>query len=597
MLDRFNSVDEAVRANAASRPERNAVTYLSDPDAPGSADTLSYAALDARARELAGRLQQLCRPGDRVLLLHPAGLQFAAAFTACLYAGMVAVPAPLPGRLRNQRRRVTAIAVDAQVSLVLTEHTVLAEVRDWAEAEGLSRLRVLTTDAGSFPTDGEWTPPSPDRAGVALLQYTSGSTSDPKGVTVTHGNLLTNVASLLHVFGIDESTRFGSWIPHYHDMGLMGILTPPLLLGGSTVLMSPTTFIKRPHWWLRMIAEWDVNFSAGPNFAYELCTRQVTDEQLAGLDLSGWQFAVNGSEPVRAATIRAFVERFARAGLRRDAISPCYGMAEATVFVSGADRREPVIRGVDEKLLEKGVLEPAAADRPRRDLVGCGRAHDSEVRIVDPDTLRVLPEGRIGEIWLRGPSVSPGYWNNPEATAATFDARIQDGDGGFLRSGDLGTVVDGELFITGRIKETLILRGRNLYPQDIEYEIRDAHPELAGLFGAAFTVATRDDNGGEQDALVVMHEVRGRPSQEALETLASGVRRTIFREFGVHAAAIQLLRRGTVRRTTSGKIQRLEMRELFLAGATDPLLAQTAPSLNPPLSAVAREVAVRPGSV
>ncbi|WP_327745276.1 fatty acyl-AMP ligase [Streptomyces europaeiscabiei] len=577
-LSKFTSLFEAIQANAALHADRDAVTYLSDMDSEQGHETLTYAALDARARAIAATLHRSCEPGDRVLLLYPEGIQFAAAFTGCLYAGVVAVPAPLPGRLSNQRRRVTAIAADASVAMVLTDRDSLFDVLDWAGSADLPPLECLSTNGDTLAADAEWTRPSLDRDSLALLQYTSGSTGDPKGVTVTHGNLLDNVTSLQEAFGLDDGSRFGSWIPHYHDMGLMGILVPPLLLGGSCVLMSPTTFIKRPHWWLRMVDEWDLTWSAGPNFAFELCTRQVTDDQMKNLDLSRWLFACNGSEPVRAGTITAFAMRFAPAGLRSDALNPCYGMAEATVFVSGSGRREPVIRRVDEKLLAQGTFEVATGDGPWRELVGCGSAHDSDLRIVDPDTLHALPDGRIGEIWLRGPSISQGYWNNPEATNRSFRAQLADGEQEFLRTGDLGTLQNGELFITGRIKETLILRGRNLYPQDIEYGLRDSHPELTGLFGAAFTVTVKDD-GDDEDVLVVLHEVRGRPPREQLTALASAVRRTLSREFGVHAAGVQLLRRGAVRRTTSGKIQRLEMREMFLAGTTDALLSEATPRL------------------
>ncbi|GAA1226035.1 fatty acyl-AMP ligase [Streptomyces rhizosphaericus] len=519
---------------------------------------------------MAAALLRRCAPGDRALLLYPEGLDFAVAFLGCLYGGVVAVPSPLPGRYKHHQRRVSAIAADAQISLVLTDTGSLSDVTHWADtAERDHRVLLATDDLGVPPLEAAALPSlGPDD--IALLQYTSGSTGDPKGVVLTHSNLLHNADSLRRAFGLDETVRFGSWIPHYHDMGLMGILLPPLYLGSSCVLMSPTTFLKRPHWWLRMIDEFDVTWSAGPNFAYELCSRQVTDEQLAGLDLSRWKFANNGSEPVQPATLSAFAKRFAAAGLRAEALNPCYGMAEATVFVSGSGFREPVIRRVDEQRLAAGALVPAPVPGPGKDIVSCGFPRDYDVRIVDPETRRERAEGEVGEIWLRGPSVGRGYWNNAEATGRTFAARLADAgpatEGGYLRTGDLGAVLDGELFITGRIKEMLILRGRNLYPQDVEYEVRQQHPELQGMFGAAFTLPVADDEDREEELLVLVHEVRGRRSEAELEALASAVRRTVFREFGAHLAGVSLVRRGAVPRTTSGKIQRLRMRELFRAG-------------------------------
>ncbi|CAL9410451.1 fatty acyl-AMP ligase [Streptomyces sp. enrichment culture] len=575
---------EAIRKNVAERGSSAAVTFLSDFDADDGRISLTYAELDRRARSVAAALLKRCAPGDRALLLHPEGLEFATAFLGCLYAGVVAVPSPLPGRYRHHRRRVSVIATDAGVAAVLTESRTLDEVGDWAEAHDRDRDTLLVTDTLDEPPLAAELLPRLDHDSVALLQYTSGSTGDPKGVVLTHGNLLHNARSLCATFGLDDGSRFGSWIPHYHDMGLMGILLPPLYLGSSCVLMSPTAFLKRPHWWLRMIDEFDIAWSAGPNFAYELCSRQITDEQLAGLDLSRWKFANNGSEPVQAATLTAFAKRFAAAGLRTEALNPCYGMAEATVFVSGCGHGEPVVLRVDEQRLASGTLVPVSAADPGRDVVSSGFPHDYDVRIVEPDSRRALPEGAIGEIWLRGPSVGRGYWDNAEATERTFNGTLADADpatgSGYLRTGDLGAVLDGELFVTGRLKEMIILRGRNLYPQDIEYEARRHHPELHGMFGAAFTVPVRDDEGREEELLVLVHELRGHHTEDELKRLAGSLRRTVFTEFGAHLSGLVLVRRGAVQRTTSGKIQRLRMRELFRAGEVTALVAKLDPRLE-----------------
>ncbi|MEZ7154945.1 fatty acyl-AMP ligase [Streptomyces sp. MAD19A] len=560
---------DSIRRNAADHGSEPAITFISDFDAADGRMSLSYAELDDRARTVAAALLERCAPGDRALLLYPEGLDFTVAFIGCLYAGVVAVPSPLPGQYQHHQRRVTAIAADAQVSVVLTDSRSMDGVGSWAETAGRRADEVLVTDRLEATPLDVATLPRLDCGSLALLQYTSGSTGDPKGVVLTHGNLLHNADIVWRSFALDETSRFGSWIPHYHDMGLMGIILPPLAKGTSCVLMSPSSFIKRPHWWLRMIDEFDITISAGPNFAYELCSRSVTDEQMAKLDLSRWKYACNGSEPVQAATLAAFAKRFAPAGLRAETLAPCYGMAEATVFVSSSVRREPVVRRFDDALLSDGALVPVDDARAGRELVSCGLPADFDLRIVEPATGQDVPPGRIGEIWLRGPSIGHGYWQKPEVNERTFQA-----DGGFLRTGDLGAVLDDELYVTGRIKEMLILRGRNLYPQDIEYEVRSLHPELQNLFGAAFTVPARDENGLEEELLVLVHELRGRPGEEELERLSASIRRSVFTGFGAHLAGLVLVRRGAVPRTTSGKIQRLQMRDMFRAQALQPLFAK-----------------------
>ncbi|MGW2332238.1 fatty acyl-AMP ligase [Streptomyces sp. NPDC001700] len=565
------SVTEAVRANALSRPADQAVTFVRDLSAERVDETLSYAELDAAAQRIAVELQRRLTVGDRALLLYPEGIDFAVAFLGCLYAGVIAVPAPLPGRYRHQRERVTSIARNAGVSLVLTNGEAHDDVQAWAADQDSVRANCLRTDDAEQTAPGEWLPPELGQDTLALLQYTSGSTGEPKGVMITHGNLLHNVDSLRRAFGLDENTRFGSWIPHYHDMGLMANLLPPLLLGGSCTLMAPTTFLKRPQWWLRMVDEYDLHWSAAPDFAYEMCTRQITDEQLDGIDLSRWKFAPNGSEPVQGPTLSAFAGRFAAAGFRSSALTPCYGMAEATVFISGGGEREPIVRHVDAEGLERHVFEPVDAARPGRSVVACGTPHDYTVRIVDPATREVLPPGRVGEIWLRGTSVAQGYWENPEATRATFHAETVDGQGGYLRSGDLGVLHEGEIHVTGRIKEVLIIRGRNLYPQDIEHELRAQHDDLQGLFGAVFSVGADREDGRAEELLVVTHEVRGRPADDVLRKLAMDMRQTVAREFGARVSAVALVRRGGIKRTTSGKIQRAAMREAFRAGELNTL--------------------------
>ncbi|RYZ42010.1 MAG: fatty acyl-AMP ligase [Myxococcaceae bacterium] len=556
-------ITDLLREHARTRPDQEAVTLVRDLDRADGSTTFSYQRLDAEARRLAAWLQARFPEGERILLLYPVGVDFVAGFFGCLYAGMIAVPAPLPGQYAHQRRRVQSIARDAGVRAVFTDSVHVAAVTEWAQAEGLDAVTVLATDVPGTGDADAWRMPPTSRDTLVLLQYTSGSTGDPKGVMVSHHNLLHNVASFQRALGFTDRTRFGGWIPLYHDMGLMAQLLPALFLGSACVLMTPNAFVMRPHLWLRMIDKHDIGYSAAPNFAFELCRRRVSDAQLAGMDLSRWEFAANGSEPVQASTLRAFAQRFAAAGFRESALCPCYGMAEATVFVSGRAHRAPVVHRVVAEALERHEYRVASEGQHARELVSCGVPEGYDVRVVDPTTRATRAPGNVGEIWLKGDSVSRGYWNNPGATSANFGAVTAEGEAGYLRTGDLGLMLEGEVYVTGRIKEMLITHGRNLYPQDLEHELRAQHPELATRFGAVFTVSPPD----EEESVVVTHEVKGRFDTEAFQQLATRIKNTVSREFGIRVGGVVLLKPGSVQRTTSGKIQRAAMRRLFLANA------------------------------
>ncbi|TMQ95630.1 fatty acyl-AMP ligase [Actinomadura soli] len=556
------------RDRVAAHPDAEALAFLADPsDLTGGMVRWSYARLDEEARGRAAWLRERLAPGSRVLLLHPSGPEFAAALLGCLYAGMIAVPAPLPGRYRHHRRRLAAIAGDSGAAAVLTTGRDLGEVREWiadvaAEAP-LAGVPVGAGDEPRFGDPGAWEPVRLDRSTTALLQYTSGSTGAPKGVVIRHDHILFNAAE-----GIGELRwhgHAGGWLPLYHDMGLNQLLWP-LLNGDRCVLMEPSAFVRRPVRWLQLIDVHDVHMSFAPNFAYELCVRKVRDEDLAGLDLSRWHLAGCGSEPIDPRVLAAFADRFAPAGFRREALAPVYGLAEATVYVSGRPGRPPVTRRVDLDALAEGAFTPAAPGRPAREVVSCGPPTGTcDVRVVDPASREVLPEGRLGEIWLRGRSVSPGYWGRDD-NAATFDAATADGIGGHLRTGDLGALHDGELYVHGRLKDMIIVHGRNVYPQDVEQELRARHPEL-GKAGAVFG---GPDAAAPESAVVVTHEVAGVPA-DRLPSLAAEIRHTVGREFGVGVAAVALLKPGSVPRTTSGKVRRSAMRDLFHGGGLTPL--------------------------
>ncbi|MEZ0090164.1 fatty acyl-AMP ligase [Streptacidiphilus sp. EB129] len=563
----FEGLVGRLRRHASENPDRVAALFMRGESQEPTPVQLNYAELDRTARSTAAWLQRRTSPGDRVLLLHPQGLDLVTSFAACLYAGVAPVVVPVPGGHAHQAARTAGIAADCGAAVALTDSGTYLEVAAWLELPGTPPLECAVTDIDELAPPEEWTDPGIGPEQLAFLQYTSGSTSDPRGVVVTHANLEHNITLLCEIFGWTPEMRFCGWVPMFHDMGLIITVLVPLYLGTTTVLMTATSFLKRPYLWLELIDRYDVQVSCAPNFAYDLCVRRLTDEQVDSLDLSRWVCAVNGAEPIDAATLDRFTKRFAPSGFRNETFAPAYGMAETTLGVSGtAVGVAPVLRRVDSAALERNVLVPAAADGESVTLVGCGRVGSLDVRIVAPDTGVELPEGRIGEIWVRGDSVTGGYWQRPELTETLFRADITDGDRGFLRTGDLGALFDGELHITGRIKEMLIIRGRNLYPHDIEREARALDPRFEGRLTSVFAVP------GQDDEIVVVQEVRGTAlDEEELSGLAQLVRDELGRSLGVRVSNVVLVRPGQVRRTTSGKLQRSLMRELFMKDELTPL--------------------------
>ncbi|SHN17977.1 fatty acyl-AMP ligase [Actinacidiphila paucisporea] len=559
---RQENFTEIVLRHAAELPDKEAFVFLPDSTPGAVARQLTYAALDAEARRIASWLQRHSAAGERVLLLYPSGLEFVKAFVGCLYAGAVAVPAPLPGDQDNQSARLTGILRDAGVRAVLTDSAGEPAVSAWLRESGATGVRVLAVDDPAQGDAAAWTRPRLTADSLAFLQYTSGSTSEPKGVMVSHRNLIANEQAISRALGTHEGTRMGCWLPAYHDMGLIGHILNPLYVGGSAALMSPVSFLMRPARWLQMITDHRVTVSGSPNFGYDLCLRRVTDEQLATLDLSSWEHACNGAEPVRSETVRAFTERFAQAGFRPESFCPCYGMAETTLLVSGVPAgRAPVHRTVDAAALEQGRLDDAPPGDGTRTLVGSGEVapDDFTVKIVDPDSRAERPEGHVGEIWAKGASVAAGYWNRPRTNAQVFDAGIVSPAGtdpGWLRTGDLGAMDAGQLYVTGRLKEMILINGRNIYPHDVEREVQGLHPAFRGGAGAAFSV----DDGEEH--LVLVQEFRRGAAQDPA-ALCAEVRDRVRREFQASCSVV-LVRPATVRKTTSGKIRRTLMRQLLL---------------------------------
>ncbi|RPH57856.1 fatty acyl-AMP ligase, partial [bacterium] len=441
----FNWI-QLLRQRAQQDPHKCAYTFLTDGEKEG--ERLTYAELDLRARALGAWLQRMDAAGERVLLLYNPGLEFVAAFLGCLYAGTTAVPA-YPPRSARMLPRLRAIAADARPTVALTSSDLLAGVETLAgRLPELAGVRWVATDALDAPALArEWREPEVDGGTLAFLQYTSGSTALPKGVKVSHGNLLHNEGLIEAAFDQSEESVIVGWLPLYHDMGLIGNVLQPLYVGARCILMSPVAFLQRPARWLRAISHYRATTSGGPNFAYDLCVRKVPPAERYGLDLSSWKVAFNGAEPVRAETLDRFTEAFASCGFRREAFYPCYGLAEATLFVTGGTVGvPPAVEAFRTADLERDRAVPVnALDPAGRRLVGCGTSWaGQQVAVVDPETGRGLPSDRVGEVWIAGPSVAGGYWNRPEETERTFGARLEDGSGPFLRTGDLGFLRDGE---------------------------------------------------------------------------------------------------------------------------------------------------------
>jgi len=554
---------ELLRWRALHLTDSLAYTYLVDGEKQEI--NLTYGELDRQARAIGALLQDLGMHGERALLLYPPGLDFIASFFGCLYAGVVAVPA-YPPRLNRPVPRIQGIVADSQAKVALTTSAILENIENRFEhAPDLATLDWRNTEGLPENLESDWKEPGIKADALAFLQYTSGSTSMPKGVMLSHENLIDNLKTIKHGFQIQEGSTGVFWLPSYHDMGLIGGILEPMYVDVPTTLMSPISFLQRPIRWLQAITRFRGAISGAPNFAYDMCVAKTKPEEREGLDLSSWKTAFCGAEPIREETLEQFAKTYEPYGFQRDAFYPCYGLAEGTLLVSGGvGAGIPVVRDFDRDALKRNRVLKAASDAAdSQRLVGSGGPLlDHRIVIVDPETSLQCSPDEVGEIWLSGPSVAQGYWMRHEETRQAFKAYLVDsGEGPFLRTGDLGFLQDGELFITGRLKDLIIIRGRNYYPQDIELTVEGSHVALGSISRAAFSV---DVDGEER--LVVVHELaREHRNANPVEIFAA-VRKEIAEVHQLQVHAVVLLKPLSIPMTSSGKVKRHACKTGFLDG-------------------------------
>jgi len=597
----YSTIVELLKFRALQQQKQTGFSWLEEGETVELCWT--YQDLEQRAKTIASSLQSLNAKGSRALLLYPPGLEFIAAFFGCLYAGVIAVPA-YPPRPNQSILRLQSIAKDSQASFVLSTSSLKSNIKEQlTKCLELPIEAFVATDELDISLASEWQELVLNNEYLAFLQYTSGSTGKPKGVIVNHGNLLHNLEQISQSFELNASTSGVFWLPFYHDMGLIGGILLPLYRGFHSVLMSPISFLQSPLRWLQAISRYKVALSGGPNFAYDFCANKITPEQRVALDLSSWNIAFTGAEPIRAETLEKFATAFADCGFRRESFYPCYGMAEGTLFITGGIKANaPVIKTVDAEALTKNhIVSITTRQENFRQLIGCGHAWlNQKLVIVNPENLISCPDGQVGEIWVSGKSIAQGYWNAPEQTEKTFQAFLADtGEGPFLRTGDLGFVQDGELFVTGRLKDLIIIRGRNYYPQDIELTVEQSSPSVLRLnCSATFSI---EIDGEERLVLVAEVERRywqrrsskretnegigqekqqsDRRREEAIlggtsevslpsdtEATIKSIRQKVAEEHQLQAYAIVLIKPGSIPKTSSGKIQRSACREAFLGG-------------------------------
>ena len=569
-MTEYANLVELLQNRALQQPNHIAYRFLQD--GKTESGNLTYNNLDQQAKAIAAKLQFLLQPNARALLVYPyhAGLEFISGFFGCLYAQVIAVTTTPPRHGKEVVKLLDrATASGAKVVLTTAEFlkTIKAGIAINRElAEQTKDFTFLATDSIPLSLVDNWQGAKIERDALAFLQYTSGSTGISKGVMVTHGNILSNQEMIRQGFQHTDEAVVVGWLPMFHDMGLIGNVLQPLYLGKPSILMSPVSLAQKPFEWLKAISHYQATTSGGPNFAYDLLCLKATPDNLADLDLSSWSVAFSGAETVRAETIDRFSQIFAPCGFRREAFYPCYGMAETTLFITGGFKNDPpVVKYVDGNALEQNQVVEAQPEQPgAKAIVGCGRTWlNQKATIVDPQSLTQCSSDGVGEIWVSGVGVGKGYWQQPEETENTFNAYLADTqEGPFLRTGDLGFIEDGELYITGRLKEVMIFWGRYCYPQHVEKTVQESHPALRPNCGAAFSLDV-----GTTERLVIAQEVeRSYLRSLNVEEIAEAVCKAVAQHHEVEVYAIALLKTGSIPKTSSGKIQRRGCKAKFLSG-------------------------------
>nr|AGH69801.1 NRPS-PKS [Nostoc sp. 'Peltigera membranacea cyanobiont'] len=567
-ITEYSTLVDLLQYRALHQPQQTAYTFLKDGER--EAGSITYQELDQRAKAIAAHLQSLGTLGERALLLYPQGLEFIAAFCGCLYAGVIAIPAPPPDQARLKRTlpRLQAIATDAQASLVLTTSDILSQLQD-AQKQILEfrAMRWLASEEINSQLAQQWQQPDINSDTLTYLQYTSGSTSMPKGVMISHQNLIHHCSSLSQTCEYTPDSVTVTWMPYFHDYGLVEGLIQPLYVGIPCYLMSPLAFIKRPIRWLKAISRYKATHSQGPNFAYDYCNRKITAEQRATLDLSSWCAAGNAAEPINPTVLESFFQTFKSSGFQWNASCPAYGLAEATLLVSFSSQQNlPIIGNFSAASLEENrIVEASNYQQSVRKVVGCGQlVGNTKVTIVNPQNLTRCASDEVGEIWVSNASVALGYWNKPDETEDTFRAYLADtGEGPFLRTGDLGFLKDGELFVCGRLKDLIIIGGVNHYPQDIEWRVEQSHPSIRPDHCAAFSVEIEGE-----EKLILVAEV-DRRTQQDIDDVVSAILQAVAEYHELEVYAISLLKKGSILKTSSGKIQRRACRKAFLEGSLE----------------------------
>ena len=564
----FSSLVDLLIKRAQLQPNETACTFFINENEEKAA---TYAQLDEKAREIGAVLQQICKKGDRVLLLYPPGIDYITGFFGCLYGGVVAVPV-YPPRFNHSLDRLQTILSNAEATVALTTEQMRSLIQSSInENQSLLSIRWIATDTDDLYDPIEWFDQDITKEDIAFFQYTSGSTSAPKGVMLSHGNLLTNLQLISDSFGFSSESSTVIWLPPYHDMGLIGGILTPFFTGTPVHLMAPVDFLKNPFLWLSLISKKKATVSGGPNFAYEMCIQKINEEKKSTLDLSQWAVAFNGSEPVRSATVNRFTEAFADSGFKKSAFYPCYGLAESTLFVSGGEHdAEPIHQTFSKKGLQHNLVQRVDEnDIEAVTLVSSGKSMaDHQLLIVNPETECPCESHQVGEIWLKGGSVSKGYWQNTEKNQSTFQAYLANtGEGPFLRTGDMGFIDEDQLFVTGRMKNMMIIRGMNIYPHDVEANVQRSHPSLSVGNGAAFTIEVNNE-----EQLVIVQEVE-RTFRKKInpQEVISIIRKEIAIKHGLQVYALLLLMPGEVPKTSSGKVQHHICRDMFLEGTFNTL--------------------------